>query len=362
MVPQNFIGELTEKEYHSFRYISKGTYGSVWKGQVSDNDTIFAIKFFKYEDEYKEELEAHKLLKERYIGDKIVKMVDYCEDALVVVMDYISGSVLDKISFMFGNRLDANKIKLFLSMFKQTLEILDKLDQSGLIHADIKPANIIVTQDYQVYLVDIGLLRIQKNRDERKYSRWWRSIGAMYGYATHEDDVFATLICYISLLVPQFYRNIKASNSRRQYFVWLNYIDENVLKFLSKHFKEREIMDDINELIYQDVFSNIGCNNYETLDKLSDKVWERVGSEVETELVYQLRCFWNIAIDFMKPITAREILNILDASTKEVPDESMPVIIENDNILSDSNSPKIFCWKDVLKINKGLFQTIYSKK
>ena len=51
------------------------------------------------------------------------------------------------------------------------------------------------------------------------------------------------------------------------------------------------------------------------------------------------------------PMSGLALIKAKEIAKKESVDPSL-VIIENDNILSDSNSPKKFYWKDLLKINK----------
>jgi hypothetical protein len=281
MSRKKFTGTICNVSYVPLRYISKGSYGSVWKGQIEQSKTIklYAFKFFIDSASYREEYEAHLLLRNKYIGKNIVKMIDYNEDQRVIVMD-----------------------------FTQTMDILHSLALSGLVHADIKPQNILITMDYQVYLVDIGLLRIQGDEDKRNYSRWWRSVGAMHGHAIHEDDVFAALVSFMGLLFPKFNYLIQCTNTRNQYKRWLQFLKEEEIIILTEHYHKRNIHDDVLDNIVETHEAMSITKSLISIEDQYDYFCERIVKNISVEDQNRIELFWFIIRDFMKPMTAKEVL------------------------------------------------------
>lgn len=358
MSRKKFTGTICNVSYVLLRYISKGSYGSVWKGQIEQSKTIklYAFKFFIDSASYREEYEAHLLLRNKYMGKNIVKMIDYNEDQRVIVMDYISGSILDNYEGYFGiEDIDSLKINQFLSIFTQTMDILHSLALSGLVHADIKPQNILITMDYQVYLVDIGLLRIQGDEDKRNYSRWWRSVGAMHGHAIHEDDVFAALVSFMGLLFPKFNYLIQCTNTRNQYKRWLQFLKEEEIIILTEHYHKRNIHDDVLDNIVETHEAMSITKSLISIEDQYDYFCERIVKNIPVEEQNRIELFWFIIRDFMKPMTAKEVLQRMkvmkvdDDKPKEIEMQS-PVEQFKEKLTKDMS----FGLREVLETNKNM--------
>jgi serine/threonine protein kinase len=98
----------------------------------------------------------------------IVRFVDLDRDGDVyfIVMEWLEGRSLAAI-------LDENKntpidLKTSLDIVRQVALALDYAHRCGVVHADVKPANIMVTSSGQVKLFDFGIARIrQKQHDGR---------------------------------------------------------------------------------------------------------------------------------------------------------------------------------------------------
>jgi serine/threonine protein kinase len=98
----------------------------------------------------------------------IVRFIDLDRDGDVyfIVMEWLEGRSLAAI-------LDENKntridLKTSLDIVRQLALALDYAHRCGVVHADVKPANIMVTPSGQVKLFDFGIARIrQKQHDAR---------------------------------------------------------------------------------------------------------------------------------------------------------------------------------------------------
>ena len=72
------------------------------------------------------------------------------EERFSVVTEFIRG----QDSHILASRADKNQLK---SMVKQLFEAVVDMHKMGYIHADIKPGNVMVTDDFKVKLIDFGM-------------------------------------------------------------------------------------------------------------------------------------------------------------------------------------------------------------
>jgi len=89
---------------------------------------------------------------------EIIEIIEK-DDKIIVILEYMLGETLKSI-------LDT-KVKLpervAISYIQQLASILNVVHQSGIIHRDINPSNLIVTTNGQVKLIDFDIARFYKN-------------------------------------------------------------------------------------------------------------------------------------------------------------------------------------------------------
>ena len=90
----------------------------------------------------------------------IVKVYEVCrnENASIVIEEYISGETLES-KLEDGLLPDEKVIKYTV----QLLDALQEIQKKNIIHRDITPANVIISSDDVVKLIDFGISRDRKS-------------------------------------------------------------------------------------------------------------------------------------------------------------------------------------------------------
>ena len=96
-----------------------------------------------------------------------------------IVMEYINGVTLKEYLKSAGGRLNEATV---LSLMKPVLESLSQIHNSGLVHRDISPDNIMVDQKNRIKLIDFGAARAQASAEDKTYT-----VILKHGYAPVEQ-------------------------------------------------------------------------------------------------------------------------------------------------------------------------------
>lgn len=96
----------------------------------------------------------------------IVRFVDLDrdEDMYFIVMEWLEGRSL--ASILDENQNKQVDLPMALDIVRQVGQALDYAHRCGVIHADVKPANIMITPSGQVKLFDFGVARIRQKQHQ----------------------------------------------------------------------------------------------------------------------------------------------------------------------------------------------------
>jgi eukaryotic-like serine/threonine-protein kinase len=166
--------------YDLVRVLGKGAMGVVYEGRDPNLDRRVAIKTVKVENlseeaaaEYESRFRTEARSAARLQHPNIVSVYDSDRDIDVafLVMEFIQGEdlkhYLDK-----GIRYS---LEQSLKMVRDLLSALDYAHKQGIVHRDVKPANLLIEPGGRVKLTDFGVARIQNSGEAT------RTQGSMVG-------------------------------------------------------------------------------------------------------------------------------------------------------------------------------------
>jgi eukaryotic-like serine/threonine-protein kinase len=166
--------------YDLIRVLGKGAMGIVYEGRDPNLDRRVAIKTVKVENlseeaaaEYEHRFRTEARSAARLQHPNIVSVYDSDRDGDIafLVMEYIQGDDL-KHHLDKGIRYS---LEQSLKMIRDLLSALDYAHKQGIVHRDVKPANLLIEPGGRVKLTDFGVARIQDSGEAT------RTQGSMVG-------------------------------------------------------------------------------------------------------------------------------------------------------------------------------------
>ncbi len=151
------------KQYHQLKSIGSGRFGTVYSGYDSITKVKVAIKELKNVEMAKYEAEVLKHNHSNFFPAFYHFFM--FRNKAYIVMEYITGNVLGKYPYKDGiKRGHSNSIQITINI----LQAIKTLHQTGFIHGDIAPQNIIMRDEEPdtVKIIDFGSgRRIQSKND-----------------------------------------------------------------------------------------------------------------------------------------------------------------------------------------------------
>jgi hypothetical protein len=167
--------------YEVEKLIGRGAYGEVWVATDKNTGRQVAIKFYTHQGGLDWSLlnrEVEKLVflsADRYVVQLLEVGWEY--DPPFYVMEYIeSGSLEDLLSK--ERQLDRDDA---VSLFREICQGLAHSHQKGVLHCDLKPANVLLDQDRRPRLADFGQSRLSHEQSP--------ALGTLFYMAPEQADL-----------------------------------------------------------------------------------------------------------------------------------------------------------------------------
>ncbi|MBW2609212.1 MAG: CHASE2 domain-containing protein [Deltaproteobacteria bacterium] len=155
----------TVGRYEIVKELGQGAMGIVYEAKDPQLNRLLAIKTIRFSDEFEEERVKEikaRFFKEAEIAGKlshpsIVSIYDVGEDydLTYLAMEYVKGGDLSAYCRK-GSLLPLKKV---LNIISETAIALDYAHTQGVIHRDVKPANIMLLKNGRVKVTDFGIAK-----------------------------------------------------------------------------------------------------------------------------------------------------------------------------------------------------------
>ncbi len=154
-------GILFGGRYKIIKKVGRGGMGSVYLAQDTELDIEVALKIihpeFATNPRFVKQFKKEILLAREITHENIVRIHDFGEvnGIKFISMQYIEGKNLEQIISKGG----AIQVDHVLDYSRQICLGLQAAHRKGIIHLDLKPHNILVDKEGQVFIVDFGLAK-----------------------------------------------------------------------------------------------------------------------------------------------------------------------------------------------------------
>jgi serine/threonine-protein kinase len=151
--------------YKILGQLGRGSMGLVYKAQDPKINRVVAIKTIRFSDEFYEDVIYQ--IKERFFSEAeiagklshpaIVTIHDVGDDndLTYMAMEYLEGQSLEA----FIEKKNLLPFRTVLDIVKEIAEALDFAHQAGVIHREIKPANVMLLENGHVKVTDFGIAK-----------------------------------------------------------------------------------------------------------------------------------------------------------------------------------------------------------
>jgi serine/threonine protein kinase len=154
--------------YEVVAELGRGAMGVVYKARDPKIDRFVAVKTISFSSQ---KLEEQREYRERFFHEAqavgrllhpgIVTIFDTGEDTedhiAYIVMEYIAGQSLDR---MLSGETKKLPLDTALLLTEELAEALDHAHGQGVVHRDMKPANILVTTEGHAKIADFGIAKM----------------------------------------------------------------------------------------------------------------------------------------------------------------------------------------------------------
>jgi formylglycine-generating enzyme required for sulfatase activity len=211
---------LIQNRYRIVRHIAGGGMGSVYEATDERLDHTVALKQLVLTDVQAQqafEREAKILAPLRHAV--LPNVSDYFSDPAgrFLVMQYIPG---DDLGAQLARRGQPFPVEQVLEWADQLLRGLDYLHQRGIIHRDIKPQNLKLTDEGDIILLDFGIAKNSTKGSVMAATPGFAPLEQMQGQGTDaRSDLYAlgaTLYCLLTDSSPESCITRLVAESRRQ--------------------------------------------------------------------------------------------------------------------------------------------------
>ncbi|MDF2698223.1 MAG: Protein kinase [Labilithrix sp.] len=167
--PQGRVGTVINGKWQVDARIGSGGMATVYAA-THRNGHRAALKMLHTQLSREPQVRA-RFLREGYVANAVghpgvVSVLDdgVTEDgAVFLVLELLEGETIDARRIRLGGALPIDEV---LELAEDALDVLAAAHGKGIVHRDVKPENVFLTNDGQIKLLDFGLARMKDARTE----------------------------------------------------------------------------------------------------------------------------------------------------------------------------------------------------
>jgi serine/threonine-protein kinase len=154
--------------YEVIELVGQGAMGTVYRGKDPAIDRAVALKTVRFGAQANAEESAE--LRERFYREaravgrlshpNIVTIYDVGNegDLEYIAMEFVEGYTLEEVV----KKKQALNYKILAKIVMQVCAALDYAHKQGIVHRDVKPANILVLDNFEIKVADFGIARLEQ--------------------------------------------------------------------------------------------------------------------------------------------------------------------------------------------------------
>ena len=215
-VGRDGVGLPKVQGYSISHCLGRGNQADVFLANQASSRQPVALKIFRssqWTEPQRSSIDASSALLARLGYPNILRVLDHAitesgRDCLIT--RYVEGEPIDRAA---SQMLDDSPVD-FLGLFAKVAETLTAIHLEGIVHGNLKPANILVAHDGQTFLLDIDYFRLLEATPSRllaanssKNSILWAApeqVDESSGRVDHRTDLYSLGVVLYQSLSGQF--------------------------------------------------------------------------------------------------------------------------------------------------------------
>jgi len=168
-------GSIVDKKYAIEKPLGEGGMGVVWLARDINTDVQVVVKAIRAEYAHRKDFRDRTLAEGRALAridhPNVVRLnaVVSDEDGLFLVMQFIDGESLEDRILRYTEAKTPFSVSEALSIFKQIVQGCAAAHAEGIIHRDMKPANVLLRKkDGAVKVTDFGIAKEEEAAQKGK--------------------------------------------------------------------------------------------------------------------------------------------------------------------------------------------------